>query len=72
MQDIRSILNIALKLTEKHNDLVETGFETIDKILNGGFEKGEVTLLAAAPSVGKSTFAINVFSNECEKLAYTP
>jgi replicative DNA helicase len=54
------------------DNVVETGFPTMDKILSGGLEKGEVTLVAAAPSVGKSTLALNIFANECEKLAYTP
>lgn len=41
---------------------VHTGFKSIDHIL-GGMDKGEVTLLAARPGVGKSAFMLNVAHN---------
>jgi replicative DNA helicase len=41
-------------------------------MLGGGFGKGELDVIAAAPAVGKSAFAINVLANECENLLFAP
>ena len=38
---------------------IATGFDVFDK-LTGGLRRGEVTLLAARPSVGKTAFAMHV------------
>lgn len=37
-----------------------TGFKEIDKMLKGGFNRGETVVVAARPSQGKSSFAMNV------------
>jgi replicative DNA helicase len=50
--------------------VVPTGFNSVDKLINGGFEKGELNLIAAAPGTGKTAFALNVFAHECEKLLH--
>jgi replicative DNA helicase len=57
---------------QKSYEKVETGFRNIDTILDGGFGKGELDVIAAAPAVGKSAFAINVLANECENLIDAP
>lgn len=39
-----------------------TGFVDIDKLLNG-FQRGDLIILAARPSMGKTAFAINIATN---------
>jgi len=39
---------------------VATGFHDMDKMFSGGLWPGEVIVIAARPSVGKTTFAINI------------
>lgn len=41
---------------------VKTGFPRLDQVTNG-LQKGELILLAARPSVGKSAFAMNIATN---------
>lgn len=41
-------------------ELVPTGFDRLDEKLNGGFIKGTLISIGARPSVGKTTFAINI------------
>jgi replicative DNA helicase len=54
-------------------DVVPTGINAIDKILSGGgFEKGTLNVLAAAPGVGKTAFALNVIKHECDLLMEAP
>lgn len=40
-----------------------TGFKSIDLALGGGIAKGDVAALSGAPSVGKSTFALQMAEN---------
>jgi replicative DNA helicase len=42
---------------------VPTGFAKLDKWLDGGLRPGEVMLIAARPSVGKSAFALQLAAN---------
>ncbi len=39
--------------------VVPTGFTDIDSLLGGGLRRGDMTVLAARPSVGKTAFAMN-------------
>lgn len=41
-------------------ELIPTGFKKLDKMLNGGFIRGTIGTIGARPSVGKTTFAINI------------
>lgn len=49
----------------EHDDHIPTGFDNLDKLLNGGVEKG-TTFLGAISSLGKSTFMLNVAFNMAE------
>lgn len=40
--------------------LIPTGFAKLDKMLNGGTMRGTIGTIGARPSVGKTTFAINM------------
>ena len=45
--------------SEGKNKAITTGIPDVDKIV-GGFYGGEMTVIAARPSVGKSAFAVNI------------
>lgn len=40
--------------------VMATGFPTLDTMLNGGFAAGTVATVGARPSVGKTTFSLNI------------
>jgi len=42
---------------------VPTGFPTLDKMMNGGLNKKQLTILAARPSLGKTTIGQNIILN---------
>lgn len=42
---------------------VPTGFRYIDKLTGGGLKKSDLIILAARPSMGKTTLAINIAAN---------
>lgn len=48
---------------KKRYEVIPTGFEIMDELLNGGFIKGTVATIGARPSTGKTTFAINIASH---------
>lgn len=67
VQDIGSIINAALDDIQKMQDSVglsgvPSGFKTIDKITMG-WQKSDLIILAARPSVGKTAFALNLVRN---------
>ena len=49
-------------LSKEGPDGVKTGFRDLDDLTNG-FKPGEMIVLAARPSVGKTSFAMNVVEN---------
>ncbi len=59
--------NIRL-FSSNNNDLrgIPSGFRRLDKATLG-FQKGNLVILAARPSVGKSAFALNIALNACRK-----
>ena len=46
---------------------VLTGFNELDRILEGGLQNGSLYLLAARPAMGKTGFALNIIGNICLK-----
>lgn len=42
---------------------ISTGFPGLDRKLGGGFNKGDLIILAARPSVGKTSLAVNFIQN---------
>ena len=64
---IRDVLDTHLEETatldldlEGHQGPVPTGFPDMDKLFGGGLQRSDMTVLAARPSLGKSTLAFNI------------
>lgn len=57
------ILFSIAKDIEKPEPWIPTGLEPLDKLLDGGIRRGEVFVLAARPSVGKSAMALQIILN---------
>ncbi|HLB11907.1 MAG TPA: replicative DNA helicase [Dehalococcoidia bacterium] len=47
---------------------IETGFIDLDKLLGGGFQRSDLVILAARPSLGKTSLALNVAQHAAIKL----
>lgn len=62
------ILEIANDIATDQGDIagVDTGFTELNNIM-GGLQDNELTVVAARPSVGKTTFALNLARNAAEK-----
>lgn len=54
-------------INSTNENLITSGLPKLDSII-GGFEKGTMTVIAAAPGVGKTTMAINLLYHFCKKL----
>lgn len=63
-----SIYEVAVKIFEYLGELrtsknlikgISTGYDNLDAVTSG-FQKGDLTILAARPSVGKTAFALNL------------
>ncbi|AJR12473.1 replicative DNA helicase [Mesomycoplasma dispar] len=69
-----SIYEVAVKIFDYLGELrtsknlikgISTGYDNLDAVTSG-FQKGDLTILAARPSVGKTAFALNLAWNVCE------
>ena len=67
-QGMEELLQVSFKQLEElferqeHISGVPTGFEDLDKLL-AGMHRGDLIILAARPSVGKTAFALNIAVN---------
>ncbi len=52
-----------------HLSPVATGFPDLDKLLGGGLQRSDLIIVAARPSLGKSTLAFNIARHAAEQLA---
>jgi len=52
---------------DQHLAPVSTGFLDMDKLLGGGLQRSDMVVLAARPSLGKSTLAFNIARNAAEQ-----
>ncbi len=66
-REILSLKDLAARHEEEKKkelrSIVPTGFEILDSYLNGGFKAGDMILIGARPSVGKSSFALSIAYN---------
>lgn len=53
------------KNKEYENDMVLSGYRELDEVIHG-LGRGALIIIAARPSIGKSTFALNIASNVSE------
>lgn len=60
---LRRFMDYVVKAGENRDHFAPTGFPKLDGILGGGFIRGGLYILGARPSVGKSTFALNLADN---------
>jgi replicative DNA helicase len=49
------------------DEVIPTGYQMIDQILDGGFRKGNLIVIGARPGTGKTTLALNI----AEKVIFT-
>ena len=52
-----------------HLGPIATGFPDLDKLLGGGLQRSDLIIVAARPSLGKSTLAFNIARHAAEQLA---
>lgn len=67
VQEIGSVINEAMDAIQKNQNLsglsgVPSGFPSLDRITRG-WQKSDLIILAARPSVGKTAFALNLARN---------
>ena len=70
VRDMRTVLlELMPRIDEKHQNPgqltgIPTGFMDLDELTNG-FQPGELIVIAARPSVGKTTLSLNILHNVC-------
>lgn len=52
---------------ESHIEYIKTGYDAIDKALEGGLAKGQLSIFTGAPGGGKTTFTASVMLNAIEQ-----
>ncbi|MEY4534031.1 MAG: replicative helicase [Planctomycetota bacterium] len=64
--DLATLLNEAIERIQAHDGSattgVATGYDDLDQ-MTSGLQRGEMVILAARPSMGKTAFALNVMQN---------
>jgi replicative DNA helicase len=51
------------------HEFIPTGFEDLDRIMGGGFQRSDFIIIGAPPSTGKTSFALNIVLNTAIKYA---
>ena len=60
---LHSLLGCSDVKPESAHDRIKSGFSECDRVLGGGFVKGEVILLSGQPGAGKSTLCLGIANN---------
>lgn len=60
-------IDVLEKRSEGKVRVIPTGFEDLDRVLSGGVRPGNVVVLGARPSVGKTALAMSIAANVAEK-----
>ena len=69
LNDIGDEIKDLINNLKKRNTVITglpTGFIDMDKLLNG-FQRGDLIILAARPSMGKTAFAVNIATNMAKR-----
>jgi len=61
-----TIENLNKKISENKNYEIDTGFRNLNDI-TGGFSKGDLIVVASRPSMGKSSFILNIATQAIER-----
>lgn len=62
-ESLHRFMDYVVRVGERQDNFISTGFPKLDDILGGGFIRGGLYILGARPAVGKSTFAVNLADN---------
>lgn len=60
LQQVQEILRVVVN--EAEDDTLHTGFVDLDRMFNG-FRRGELTIIAARPAMGKTAMGLNIMLN---------
>ena len=63
--NLDELLDRTVEKIYDEDNLIKTGYGAVDKI-TGGMTRGEITIIAGRPSMGKSTVMINIVKNLIE------
>ncbi len=58
-----SIGEVSVSYDPFSHEALPTGFEDLDRLLGGGFQRSDLIILGAPPSTGKTSFALNIVLN---------
>ena len=56
---IDSAINTMVARLEEGNDVIPTGYKSLDDLIGGGWQKGDMIILGGFPSSGKTSLALN-------------
>jgi hypothetical protein len=73
LEQLRQILRAKTPRVERKGEVLATGIESLDRLLEGGVPKGGITVLAGSPGSGRMTLAARLIANEtrhCRAVAW--
>ena len=59
----QALVNLRERMEGKDSGNLETGFDRLDQMTDGGFHPTDFIIIAARPSIGKTAFAISIIQN---------
>ncbi len=64
---VKNVLENIQKMSSTHSNITgtSTGYRQLDRLTNG-FQRGDLIILAARPSMGKTAFALNIALNSAQ------
>jgi len=54
-------------MQKNKNEFVKTGYDSLDRLMNEGFLAGELVILSARTTIGKTSFILNVLVNNLKR-----